>query len=135
MEIDLPDTDEQYRLVFAAGVETSCQQLRNNLNAPTIVCGIPSPSDAHLKTETDGFEVPPAELVDAWFTHFKNVFPEYGTDLKLGRLLGLTGGAADRRIRTFRNGEQPVPYGIWRRFLVITGRVNQEIIPVMAFIR
>ncbi|MEA5720371.1 hypothetical protein ONQ97_25970, partial [Salmonella enterica subsp. enterica serovar Virginia] len=42
---------------------------------------------------------------------------------KLGILLGLTGNT-DRRIRSFRNGERPVPYGVWRRFLIITGRVS-----------
>lgn len=135
MEIELPNIDEQYRRVFAEGVEKGCQQLRENLNAPTVVCGIPSPNEAHLKAESEGFEAPPADLVDAWFSHFKETFPEYNTDLKLGRLLGLSGGAADRRIRSFRKGEQVVPYGIWRRFLVITGRVNQEIIPVIAFVR
>lgn len=38
MEIDLPSIDEQYRHVFAMGVEKSCQQLRDNLNAPTVAC-------------------------------------------------------------------------------------------------
>ncbi|MEA7931569.1 hypothetical protein ONJ16_24865, partial [Salmonella enterica subsp. enterica serovar Montevideo] len=73
------------------------------------------------------------EVVNAWFEHFKTSFPEYKSDKKLGILLGLTGNT-DRRIRSFRNGERPVPYGVWRRFLIITGRVSQEIIPVIAHI-
>ncbi|MEA7931654.1 hypothetical protein ONJ16_26040, partial [Salmonella enterica subsp. enterica serovar Montevideo] len=42
-----------------------------------------------------------AEVVNAWFEHFKTSFPEYKSDKKLGILLGLTGNT-DRRIRSFR---------------------------------
>lgn len=90
----------------------------------------------HLLTEAEGWEAPAHEVVNAWFEHFKSNFPEYSSDLKLGKLLGLKGnsGNSDRRMRAFRLGERPVPYGIWRRFLVMTGRVSQEIIPVMVII-
>ena len=35
------------------------------------------------------------------------------------------------KVSKYRNGEKPIPYGVWRKFLVITGRVKQEIYPVM----
>lgn len=88
---------------------------------------------AHLATQDSGWLPPHADLVHAWFEQFKHHFPGYGTDEKLAHLLGLRAKNVDRRIRAFKNGDQPIPYGLWRRFLVLTGRVNQEIIPVMGF--
>ena len=35
----------------------------------------------------------------------------------------------------YRNGDDKPPYGIWRKILVATGRVPQEIEPVIAFMR
>ncbi|KPY67013.1 Uncharacterized protein ALO94_05204, partial [Pseudomonas syringae pv. spinaceae] len=29
--------------------------------------------------------------------------------------------------------DRKVPYGVWRHFLVLTGRAPQDIIPVLAF--
>ncbi len=54
--------------------------------------------------------------------------PQYNTDEKLANLLGLSG---TRRIRAFKNGEKKVPYNVWRKFLVLTSRVQQEIIEVV----
>lgn len=137
IELDIPPVEEQKRILYAAEVEKSCELLKANCAAPARgdASGI-DPSvfgDAHLKTDTEGWEPPPAELVNTWFLQFKNAVPEFGTDEKLGILLGIRGAGVDRRIRAFRSGDKPVPYGIWRRFLVITGRVNQEIYPVIGF--
>lgn len=138
IEIDLPDLNEQRRIVYRDHVEKACQQLRDNLNAARkqVHCSV-NPADygtAHLAAEKDAWQAPDPALVQAWFLQFMDLFPEYGTDKKLGELLGLTGGNTDRRMRSFRNGERPIPYDVWRRFLVLTGRVNQEIIPVLAFV-
>ncbi|MCW4985687.1 MULTISPECIES: hypothetical protein [Enterobacter] len=134
--IDIPSIAEQKKILFREEVEKSCEQLKHNLNAPVIKTPLDVDlagfSRNHLLTENDGWEAPPAVLVNAMFEQFKNTFPEFSSDAKLGKELGLSGNA-DRRIRSFRNGERPVPYGIWRRFLIMTGRVNQEIIPVVAF--
>ncbi|OVZ83554.1 hypothetical protein CBW54_15835 [Yersinia kristensenii] len=136
INIDIPDIEEQRKIVFADNVEKSCAALRNNLNAPHFP---PAPGidvkaygTRHLLTEDQGWEPPAPELVYALFEQFKNTFPEYNSDKKLAALLGLQ-TSGDRRIRSFKSGEQSVPYGVWRRFLVLTGRVNQEIIPVMGF--
>jgi hypothetical protein len=50
---------------------------------------------------------------------------------KLGFLLGLQGRSADRRIRAYRNGAEIIPYGIWRTFLELTGRVVVDVKPVL----
>jgi hypothetical protein len=68
--------------------------------------------------------------VGAYFRHFQAHFPEHGTDAKLAALLGLS---SDRRIREFKNGSRKVPYGIWRSFLVLTGRAPQDILPVLGY--
>ena len=59
---------------------------------------------------------------------FQDVFPEYGTDARLAALLGLS---SDRRVREYKSGAKAVPYGVWRHFLVITGRVPQDVVPVL----
>ena len=137
VEIDLPDIPEQKALLRRENVRKAVEQLHHGLEAPHM----PGParfsyrsySTAHLRTENDGWEAPPHEVVNAWFEHFKGSFPEYSSDRLLGELLGMT-AHADRRMRAFRLGERKVPYGIWRRFLVMTGRVSQEIIPVMVIV-
>ncbi|EAX8573861.1 hypothetical protein FD492_22295 [Salmonella enterica subsp. enterica serovar Newport] len=137
IKIDIPNLKTQKDIVRKEAVRQACAQLKNNLQAKHI----PGPTGfnyrqfdlAHLKIENEGWTPPATEVVNAWFEHFKTSFPEYKSDKKLGILLGLTGNT-DRRIRSFRNGERPVPYGVWRRFLIITGRVSQEIIPVIAHI-
>lgn len=137
IELDIPPVEEQKRILYAAEVEKSCELLKANCSAPARgdASGIDPAAfgDAHLKTETEGWEPPPPALVNAWFLQFKNALPEYSTDEKLGGLLGIRGSSVDRRIRAYRSGDKPMPYGIWRRFLVITGRVNQEIYPVIGF--
>lgn len=132
-EIDMPDLKTQKAII---AVRQACDQLERNL----LAAHIPGPDfdyrqydQSHLKAENEGWTPPAAEVVNAWFEHFKSAFPDYSSDKKLGQLLGLTGNA-DRRMRSFRSGERPVPYGIWRKFLIMTGRVSQEIISVLAVI-
>lgn len=136
MDINLPSLAEQRRIVFDSNVEKSCETLRQNCQAPhfpAVAAVDLNPRTArHMRTEAEGWEAPAPELVYALFEEFKDQFEAYNSDRKLGLLLGLEAGG-DRRIRKFKNGERPIPYGIWRRFLVITGRVNQEIIPVLGF--
>ncbi|MGE6473217.1 hypothetical protein [Serratia proteamaculans] len=134
MKIDLPDIASQQRAVFESGTRYAIEQLQKNLNAPRL----PAQSivdenlypRTHLVREREGWEAPHKDIVDAYFRHFQEHFPEYKTDRKLAELLGLS---SDRRVRTFKDGSVKVPYGVWRHFLVLTGRVPQEAIPVMAF--
>lgn len=136
MNIELPSIEEQRRILFTDNVEKNCSALRANLDAPMFPSAPGFNAEAfsskHLLTEQQEWESPAPELIYAWFEHFKQMFPEYNSDKKLAALLGLyTSG--DRRIRSFKTGEYKIPYGVWRKFLVLTGRVNQEIISVMGF--
>lgn len=137
-EIDLPDMGSQKEFVRRENVRRASAELENGLNAPHMrgpeSINYRDYSTRHLLTEAEGWEPPAHEVVNAWFEHFKRHFPDYSSDAKLGLLLGVKGSSADRRMRAFRLGERPVPYGVWRRFLVMTGRVSQEIVPVLAII-
>lgn len=140
ISLDLPDMGTQKDMVRRAHVQEATEELLKGLDAPRLKgpesFNYRDYSTEHLLTEAQGWEPPPHEVVNAWFEHFKSTFPEYSSDLKLGQLLGLKGGNGngDRRMRAFRLGERPVPYGIWRRFLIMTGRVTQEIIPTLVII-
>lgn len=137
-EIDMPDMGSQKEFVRRENVHRASAELENGLNAPRMhgpeSFNYRDYSTRHLLTEAEGWEAPVHQVVNAWFEHFKRHFPDYSSDAKLGQLLGVKGSSADRRMRAFRLGERPVPYGVWRRFLVMTGRVSQEIIPVLAII-
>ena len=138
IEIDLPDMGSQKEFVRREDVRRACAELEDSLNAPRMSgpesFSYRDYSTRHLLTEAEGWEAPAHTVVNAWFEHFKSNFPEYSSDKTLGQLLGLRGNNVDRRIRQYRFGERPVPYGVWRRFLVMTGRVSQEIIPVLVII-
>ncbi len=133
--IELPDTNEQRLILLRDGVERGCKALLNNLNAPQYG-SVPDFNAAiygekHLLRENEGWQAPAPELIRAWFGQFQTVFTEYDSEDKLAALFGLHGKQGGRRIRAFKSGEMPIPYGIWRHFLVLTGRASQEIIPVL----
>lgn len=133
--IELPDTNEQRLILLRDGVERGCKALLNNLNAPHYG-SVPDFNAAiygekHLLRENEGWQAPAPELIRAWFGQFQTVFTEYDSEDKLAALFGLHGKQGGRRIRAFKSGEMPIPYGIWRHFLVLTGRASQEIIPVL----
>lgn len=135
ISIDLPGINEQRIMLLQQGADEGCKQLRANLEAPRYPAapGIDAAAygDKHLRTLDEGWEPPAAALVSAWFTHFQECFAQYDSDNKLAALLGLSGTNAGRRIRAYTSGDEKIPYGLWRRFLVLTGRVSQEIIPVL----
>ena len=131
IEIPLPDLREQQALIFKEATEAGIKQLQDNLAAPVIPGLVVRGDDmSHLLRQEEGWIAPPKDVLDAYFKHFQKAFPEYGTDAKLARLLGLS---SDRRVREYKQGRSNIPYGVWRRFLVLTGRAPQDIIPVMAF--
>ncbi len=134
MRIELPSISEQQRAIFEQATQDGIKQLRANLDAPRL----PSQSEvdeqaysrAHLLREHEGWEAPHPDVICAYFRHFQAHFSDYNTDAKLAALLGLT---SDRRIREYKSGARTIPYGVWRKFLVMTGRVPQEIVTVLAF--
>lgn len=136
MEIKLPGLQEQQRLVdIKTEIEESAATMMMVLmSAPDF----PAQSEvdesqysaAHLLPESEGWESPHADIVGAYFRQFQAIFTDYGSDAKLARLLGLS---SDRRIREYKQGVSKVPYGVWRKFLVMTGRAAQEAIHVFGF--
>lgn len=138
MKIDLPSIQDQHRMIFEEATREAIAQLQANLEAPRLAAqGLVDESlyaRTHLLREHEGWEAPDPAIVKAYFRHFQDSFQEYGTDAKLAQLLGLTSAGADRRIRAFKDGSKKPPYGVWRRFLVMTGRAPQEIIRVLGFL-
>ena len=135
MNIQLPNIAEQQRVILEAATKESIKTLKANLKAPVIKTehfDESGYSNKHLLRLSEGWEAPHIDIVTAYFNQFKD-HTEYSSDEKLGVYLGLTGKNTGRRIRSFKQGETAVPYGIWRKLLVATGRAPQEIIPVVAF--
>lgn len=132
--IDLPSIADQQAAVFQLATQAAIEQLQRNLQAPRLPAQTEIDESqyprTHLLREHEGWEAPHPDIVGAYFRHFQKHFPEHGSDGKLASLLGLS---SDRRVRDFKQGERKVPYGIWRQFLVITGRAPQDVLPVMAF--
>ncbi|TMP23791.1 hypothetical protein [Pseudoalteromonas ruthenica] len=135
MELSLPNIRDQQLAVFKKSTELGINQLRDNLEAPQF----PPQAEVnegdysrnHLLRENEGFEPPHHDIIGAYFRHFQAHFPAYDSDKKLAQLLGVS---SDRRIREYKQGKYKIPYGIWRKFLVITGRAPQEIIAVKGFL-
>lgn len=134
MKIELPSIADQQAAIYEAATKAGIEQLKRNLKAVSL----PGQAEVdeslyprtHLLREHEGWEPPPPDLIGAYFRHFQQAFPAYGTDAKLAALLGLS---SDRRLREFKAGSRTPPYGVWRRFLVLTGRVPQDVLPVLAF--
>ena len=134
MKIDLPNIEEQRRIIFEESIKESMRILKDNLQVPVLPkqdeINESDYSSAHRLLESQGWEAPHADIVGAYFRHFQTHFPEYNTDKKLAGLLGLS---SDRRIREFKQGARKVPYNVWRHFLVITGREPQSVVKVFAY--
>ena len=134
MKIELPGIDDQQLMVFLASQKEAMATMNKNLDAQVMRAPLVVDENAyprtHLLREREGWEPPHKDLVAAYFQQFKDLFG-YGSDKEMAELLGLS---SDRRVREFKQGKSPVPYGVWRRFLVMTGRAPQEVIPVLGVV-
>lgn len=135
LSIELPTIKNQRLKVLKIEADLNCKKIQDNLNAPHYPSvkdeALSAYSQKHLLTESEGWEAPNSAIIRAFFEQFQAIFPEYSSDEKLAKWLGLTGKQADRRMREYKKGDREIPYGIWRKFLISTGRVSQEIIPVI----
>ena len=135
INMPLPSMDAQRLMILEMETEKAITTLKSNLLGQKFdkADGVDYAAldERIFLTQDQGWIAPPSDLVDAWFNQVKELFAEYRTDRKLGNLLGLQGESADRRIRAYRKGSEVIPYGIWRNFLEITGRVTPEIKPVL----
>ncbi len=134
MKIHLPDIKTQKKLIFEEATKEAIRILNANLKAPHYP-GVTEIDESkypntHLLREHEGWESPHSDIVAAYFRQFQSVFPEYGTDGRLANFLGLS---SDRRVRAFKSGDKTVPYGVWRKFLIVTGRVPQDVLNVMGY--
>lgn len=134
MIIGLPDIATQQAAVFEEATQEAIELLKRNLVAPRFPSQVEVDENlyprTHLLRDSEGWEAPAPEIVRAYFKQFQKHFEEYNTDLKIAGLLKLSG---DRRVRQFKEGSKTVPYGVWRTFLTMTGRVPQDVIPVFGF--
>lgn len=134
MEITLPGIAEQQRFVYEQSTKVAIKTLGENLAAKVLPGQTEVDESAycnkHLLRKSEGWEAPHPDIVGAYFRHFQSHFPQYNTDKKMAELLDVS---SDRRIRDFKQGVRKVPYDIWRKFLVITGRAPQDVLSVMAF--
>ena len=134
MNIYLPSIADQQLMVFLASQKEAIEAMKVNLEAQVVTAPLAVDESAyprtHLLREREGWEPPHKDLVAAYFQQFKELFG-YGSDKEMADALGLS---SDRRVREFKQGKIPVPYGVWRRFLVMTGRAPQEVIPVLGVV-
>ena len=134
MEIKIPGMDEQKRVVFEQATNAAIEQLRQNLQAPVIkdlALDESQYSNEHLLSERR-WKPPHPDIVCAYLEQFKTHSP-YKSDKTIAEFLGLNKKNGERRLRAYKTGEERPPFGIWRRLLVATGRVPQEVVPVLGF--
>lgn len=130
---DVPPAAAQ-AVAYKWATREAINQLKANLEAPRLPPQAVVDEDmyprSHLLRSDQGWEPPAKEVVVAYFQHFQQHFPGYGTN---ERLAGLLGVSSDRRVREYKQGVTKLPYHVWRRFLVMTGRVPPEVPQVFAF--
>lgn len=134
MKIEIPSMEEQKRFVFEQGTAAAIEQLQQNLKAPVtkdLELDESQYSNEHLLSE-DRWQPPHPDIVYAYVEQFKKHSP-YTSDKAVAEWLGLNSQNGARRLRAYKTGKESPPFGIWRRLLVATGRVPQEVIPVVAF--
>ncbi|PCH65819.1 MAG: hypothetical protein COC04_00885 [Gammaproteobacteria bacterium] len=135
MKIELPGIKDQLKVIFEESTKEAIATLKRNLNAQAFkgpdIDESPYPN-THLLRKSEGWEPPHKDVAAAYFDNFKEHFVEYNSDNKIAALLGLSSG---RRIREFKQGKYTVPYGVWREFLVITGRAPQDVLEVKGFFK
>lgn len=134
MEIKIPGMEEQKRFVFEQATKEAIEQLQQNLKAPVIKdleLDESQYSNEHLLSE-DRWKPPHPDIVCAYVEQFKK-HSSYTSDKAIAEWMGLKGLNGKRRLQAYKTGKESPPFGIWRRLLVATGRVPQEIMPVLGF--
>ena len=136
----LPGLNDQAKFValelakeIYQAIEKQCSQ--PSLDLPLLLNGEPvKESDypvTHLLDKSEGYEPPHPDLVKAYFDQLKAYDKQY-TEAGIAKLLGLSNG---RAIRGFKSGDRQVPFAVWRRFLVATGRAPIEMPAIVGFFK
>lgn len=134
MKIEIPNISEQHIFIFKMAQDeakvlidkNSCAEIKYS----KLSINESEYSNKHLLRKREGWEPPHKDIVAAYFEQFHDLFG-IGSDNKLADLLDLSDG---RRIRDFKQGKSTVPYDVWRKFLIMTGRATQDIIPVYGIV-
>jgi len=139
-QVVLPGLNEQAKFValqrakeLAQAVDAICRQ--PVIDIPLTLDGKPiSENDypkTHLLERERGWEPPHQDLVKAYFEQLKAYDSKYSEN-GIAELLDLSSG---RAVRNFKSGERPVPYAVWRKFLVATGRAPIDIPKMIGFFK
>lgn len=135
----LPGLNDQAKFVALArakeiyqAIETLCNQ--PSIETPLLLNGEPVNERDYPTThllDKDNYEPPHPDLVKAYFDQLKAYDSQY-TESGIAKLLGLSSG---RAIRGFKSGDRPVPFAVWRRFLVATGRAAMDMPALVGFFK
>lgn len=135
----LPGLNDQAKFVALArakeiyqAIETLCNQ--PSIETPLLLNGEPVNERDYPTThllDKDNYKPPHPDLVKAYFDQLKAYDSQY-TESGIAKLLGLSNG---RAIRGFKSGDRPVPFAVWRRFLVATGRTAMDMPALVGFFK
>ena len=139
MDLDLTNNipliplDEQRRFVFEQANQEAIKQLEQNLNAPVVeplnTFDLSKYSNTHLLDKKNGFESPHADIVKYYCDQLK-LFDSQYTQKEIARsILEIN----DRRLREYIQGKHKVPFELWQKILVATGRKPQHVVKVIAY--
>lgn len=134
-EIQLPSIEDQAKTVALLRANEVLTFIKSKTEQKAIELPLSvKESDypnSHLLPEDRGYEPPHHELVAAYFEQLKAFDKKY-TNSGVATLLGLADG---RSIRRYTSGEKKVPYDVWRRFLIATGRAPIDIPNIIGFFK
>ncbi len=118
----MPGLEDQAKFVAKQRAQEIVQYIDDRINENSIDIALSvdenNYSKTHLLEKDKGFEPPHHELVTAYFEQLKAYDKQY-TNQGLATFLGLADG---RSVRRYTSGEKKIPYDVWRKFLVATGR-------------
>ena len=134
-KILLPSVNDQAKIVASLRAKEIQQIIKDKCSQDTIDLPLSvNESDfstSHLLEKNKGWQAPDHELVRAYFEQLKAHDPQY-TEKGIADLLNVNDG---RSIRRFKSGERPVPYDVWRKFLVATGRAPIDLPSIIGFFK
>lgn len=125
--------DEQNRFVFEQSNQEAIKQLEENLNAPVVEplnnFDITQYSNTHLLDKNKGFESPNADIIKYYCDQLKHFDSQY-TQKEIARSIF---GINDRRLREYIQGKHKIPFELWQKMLIATGRKPQHVVKVIAY--
>lgn len=129
----LPPVTEQAKTVALLRAKEVLSFIEEKTTQPAVElaldCDVSEYPTSHLLEKDRGWEPPHHKVVEAYFKQLKAFDPQY-TNQGLATFLGLADG---RSIRRYTSGEKTVPYDVWRKFLIATGRAPIDMPQILGF--